>query len=241
MSLLANIGIMSRVPASGGSLTSQILALPGLQYYFRHAEPSGLTMQNEVGTNGSYTSNVGLAQAALYPSGPTCVRISEAGTGTIGHGNLLSGTAPTLNALTIGQIIKFNSTLSGFKGLFCYDNGGGIRKWQLRTNGTALEWVKIVASIETKSYAAGFVNGNTYFIIVTIDVAGNIKFYINGVNVYTSTIGVVNYGGAANYLEIGYMTGGGGALANAYFSESFLCNTDISAGTVTSLQAASGL
>lgn len=239
MSLLANIGIMSRVPASGGSLTSQILALPGLQYYFRHAEASGSIMKNEVGTNGAYTSAVSLAQPALYTSGPTCVRIPRSASS--GFGRLVTGTAPTLNALTIGQIIKFNSTLSSFKGLFCYDNGGSLRKWQLRTNDTDLEWVKIVGSIETKSYAAGFVNGNTYFIIVTIDVAGNIKFYINGVNVYTSTIEVVNYGGSTNYIEIGYMTGGGGALANSYFSESFLCNTDISAGTVTSLQTASGL
>lgn len=208
-------------------------------YYFRHAEPSGSVMENEVGTDGAYVlSGVTLGATALYPGGPTSVRLPAAGFS--GAGRKTGGTSPSLAEITVMGIVKFDSALSGTKGLICYDNGSSLRKWQLRTNGTGLEWVKIEGGVVVKSHAAGFVNGNTYFIATTIDAAGNFKFNINGVNVHTSTIATADYGSAAEYIEIGRCDGGGGITANAFFSESTIFDYAVSDSRLADYATAAG-
>lgn len=209
-------------------------------YYFRHAEPSGSIMQNEVGSDGDYVlSGVGLGSPALYAGGPTSVRLPAVAQS--GAGRKVGETAPDLNSITVMGIIKFDASMSGLKALICYDNGGSLRKWQFRTNGTSLEWVKIQGGVDTKSYAAGLVNGSTYLIAVTIDVSGNFKFHINGSSVYTSTIGTTNYGGSSEYIEIGRCDGGGGILANSFFSESLIYDRDLSDLEISNLADAAGL
>lgn len=229
-------------PAGGGggpTLNSLILAdSPG--YYFPHAETVGTVMENAVGADGAYVlTGFTLGSPALYTGGPTSVRLPSSGGS--GAGRKTGGTAPALNEITVFGIIKFDSALSGRKGLICYDNGTSLRKWQLRTNGTSLEWVKIEGGVVVKTYAAGFVNGNVYMIATTIDSAGNFKFNINGVNVYTSTIATTNYGGASEYIEIGRCDGDSGVTANSFFSESAIFDYALSDARLGQYAAAAGL
>lgn len=221
-----------------GSLHDEIMSDSPV-YYFRHAEASGLVMENEVGSDGVYTSGgVTLGSAALYPGGPTSVRIP--GFSGSGRGELTTGTAPDMNEITVMTIVKFNATMSGLKSLVSFDSGSN-RRWQFRVAATGLDWVKIVGSVETKSFAAGFVSGATYLVAATIDNSGNIKFNINGVNVYTSTIGVVNYGGGTNFIQVGYATGAGGASANSFFSESAIFDKPLSDSRLATYWTATGL
>lgn len=237
--LIGHHGLMLQ-PAAGGSGLYDLIIADAPVYYFRHAESSGTVMENEVGTDGDYViSGVTLGSPALYAGGPTSVRLPAVASS--GAGRKTGGTAPALNEITVMGIIKFDTAMSGTKALICYDDGASLRKWQLRTNGSGLEWVKIQGGVEVKSYAAGFVNGNVYMIATTIDGAGNFKFNINGINVYTSTIGTTNYGGAAEYIEIGRCDGAGGVLANAFFSESTIFDYAVSDTRLGQYAAAAGL
>lgn len=238
--LIGHRGLMMHQGAPPTDALYDLIIADSPIYYFRHAESSGLVMENEVGSDGAYTaSSITLGSSALYPSGPTSVRIPSVGGSGLGLKS--GGTAPAMNELTIFGIVKFDSSLSGQKGLISYDNGGSLRKWQLRTNGTTIEYVKIQGGVDVKSYSAGFVNGNTYVVCITIDSSGNFKFNINGSNVSTSSIATTNYGGSSEYIEVGYCTGAGGIYANSFFSESAIFNTAISDARLAQYWNATGL
>lgn len=220
MSMIINPYLYGGSPPSSALydlIVADIAASTG-GYYFRHAEASGAVMENEVGSDGAYNAGVTLGSPALYPTGPTSVRLPNSGGS--GYGIKIGGTSPAFNELTIFGIVKFDSALSGFKGLICYDDGGSIRKWQLRTNGTALDFVKIQGGVDTKSFAVGFVNGNTYAIGISIDSSGNFLMNVNGSSVLSTTIGTTDYGSASEFIEIGRCAGGGGIPADSFFSES---------------------
>lgn len=209
------------------------VAALGPVFWWRHAEASGTTMVAQMGTDGTYSASMDLAQPALYPSGPTCMLAVSNRRGTYG------GTIPALNALSIVCIVEFNA-VTGFRGLLCNDNGAN-RKWQMRLNGTAFEFVKIVGGVATVAAAGAVTTATVYQLIVTVSVTGVVKLYRNGTLLTTSAaLGAANYGGGGT-IEIGYMSGGGGASANAYFSESNVYDYELTPTQVADLFTASGL
>lgn len=219
----------------GGTLYDEIMAdSPAL--YYRHAEASGSTMVAEVGTNGSYISSPPLGQTPLYTGGPTCFLASSSRYGEVGFDSF----PMALTAFSIVTVAKFNN-LTGFRGIISRDTGGGDRKWQWRMNGTQMEFVKIVGGVQTAVQAAALTQGISYIIGLTVSAAGQVKFYVNGANIFTGSVSAANYGSSSTEIEIGYMTGGGGATADAYFSESAIFSTVLSADRMTAYATASGL
>lgn len=228
----------SQVIPPAGTLYDLIMA-DSPAYYFRHAEPSGTTMVNEVGTNGAYTGG-SVNNAALYTGGPTCFNSA-----TGGLGRLSSGTAPTLGPISLVSVCMFPS-VSGLRSIISYDDGGILRRWQWRLNGSSVEWVKIRGGVETKSFAASITANKTYLLAITIDGSGNISQYAYNLTDHTggavspTTIGTIDYGGSTNYIEVGYCTGGGGIAADAYFSESSIFGTALSAARIGQYATAAG-
>lgn len=210
-------------------------------YYFRHAEPSGSTMVNagSVSGNGTYgtiSSGPTLGNTALYTGGPTCLY-----TNASAHGTLIASPLTTLNELTIVTVCRF-PTLTGIRGLVSADNNGGTgRRWHFRTNGTSLEFAKIPTTVELKTLAAGLATNTVYMLAVTVTSAGVVTLFVNGVASSTTSFGVINYGGFNSVIEVGRISGGGGAYANAYFSESCIFNTALSNARIAQYAAAAGL
>lgn len=238
--LLGHRGLLLQ-PSGGSSALSSLIIADSPLYYFRHAEPSGSTMVN-IGSNvgdGTYataSSGPTLGNAALYTGGPTCVY-----TATSAYGARTAAPLPTLNELTIVTICRF-PTLSGVRGLVSADNNSGTgRRWQFRTNGTSLEFVKIPTSVQTKTYAAALATNTVYMLSVTVNSAGTVTLYVNSTASTTSSFGVINYGGFNSVIEVGRITGGAGAYANAYFSESCIFNTALSGARIAQYAAAAGL
>ena len=228
------LGTPTSTSSSGGTLHDLILAdSPAL--YYRHAEASGSTMIAEAGPNGSYISSPPLAQAALYSGGPTCMLASSGRYGRVNFGSFGS----SLTAFSIVTVAKFND-LTGFRGIISRDPSGVSRQWQWRTNGTAMEFVKIVGGVEALSQAAALTQGVAHIIGLTVSAGGEVKFYVDGANIFTGSVAATNYGSASSEIEIGYMTGGGGASANAYFSESALFSSVLSGSRMAAYATAAG-
>lgn len=210
-------------------------------YYFRHAEPSGGTMDNEIGSDGVYVSSPQLSRPALYPGGPTSVLFASSKYGAKG-----AGTLPALTSICVFAIVKF-VTVSGLNGLISNDNGVSDRRWQWRTNGSSMEWIKVdvVGGVESHAYSAGFTAGQTYMIAVEVTPSGSpgvsdFDFYVNGANVMSNTLGTFDYGSAPENIELGFATAGLGS-PNAYFSESCIFDHALGSTTHAALYAASGL
>lgn len=236
--------MMLRKPSGGGGggpLYSEIMA-NSPAYYFRHAEPSGTTMVNEVGANGAYLgSGVSLGSAALYSGGPTSVRIpAVAGSG---YGQKAGGTLPSLTAMTLMTIVKFTSLDGVYRGLLSCDSGASDRVWQWRMIGATMEFVRIanfVGPTETIGFSTGFSTGTPYMVHLVITTGGTATFYVNGVSAYTTTITPANFGSVTEFLQVGYMSGGGGAYANAFFSESAIFPSALSGAQITAMKTAGG-
>lgn len=231
----------SQVVPPAATLYDLILA-DSPAYWFRHAEPSGSTMVNQVGTNGNYAGSPVLGSAALYVGGPTCVDFASfGGLGSLNTGSLV----PTLNSVTVMTIARF-PTLSGLKALVCFDNGSSNRRWQWRLNGTSIEWVKIAGGVDTKTYSASMLTNKVYLLACTIDGSGNINHYVYNITDQTggvggaSTIATVNYGGTAEFIQVQQCSGGGGIPADAYFSESCIFPTALSTARLGQYAAAAG-
>lgn len=207
-------------------------------YYFRHAEPSGTTMTNEVGSNGTYTGGtVTLGSTALYSGGPTSVRIPASG--DMGYGQRTGGTLPTLNALTIMTIVQFTSLSAGLRGIVNNDQGASPRSWQWRMNGTTMEFVKIVGSVQVASFSPGLSTGTPYMLHVTVTSGGSVTIYVNGTSAHTASFTGVNYGGLAELIQVGFASGGVG-LANAFFSETAIFPSALSGAQITAMKTAGG-
>lgn len=201
--------------------------------WFRHAEASGTTMVAQVGSNGTYSASIELAQAAIYTGGPTCMWARSNR-----HGGYSAG-VPALNSLTVECLIQFVS-LGGFRGLVCNDDGSA-RRWQMRMNGSSFEFVKIAGGVSTISVAGGLSTGVTYHMAVTVSAAGVVKLYRNGTLLTTSSaLGAADYG-SGGQIQIGFMSGGGGASADAYISESAVYATELSGARILAHSAAAGL
>jgi hypothetical protein len=225
-----------RYGASAGSTLNALIMADSPSRYFRHAEASGAVMVNEVGANGSYVASPSLAQPALYTGGGTSFLAASSK-----YGNW-TGTFPAATSLTLVTIAKFNA-ITGFRGLLSRDagGGGGTRSWQWRTNGSSLEFVKIVGTVQTVSIAAGLTTGVSYLLAVTVSTTGTVKLFRNGTLLTTASVTAVDYNAGGN-LEIGFCTGGGGISANAFFSESaFFSGQELSEARMAAYAAAAGL
>lgn len=219
----------------GGTLYDEIMAdSPSL--YYRHAEASGSTMAAEVGPNGSYISSPPLGQAALYSGGPTCMLAASSAYGQVDFGEFPG----SLTAFSIVTVAKFND-LTGFRGIISRDVGGGSRQWQWRMQNTDMQFVKIAGGVESLSHSSALTEDVVHIIGLTVSAGGEVKFYVDGANIFTGSVDPANYGSASSEIQIGYMTGGGGASANAYFSESALFSSVISAARMAAYATAAGI
>lgn len=230
--ILGHRGLMLK-PAGGGggSLSTLILADSPIRYW-RHAEPSGAVMDNQVGTDGIYVSSPSLAQPAIYAGGPTCFLADSSR-----YGEDVAA-LPTASNITVMCVMKPNA-VTGIRGIISRDKGSA-RFWQWRMNGTAMEWVKIVGGVAVVAEAGVFTAGVACLIAVTITSGGAVKFYKDGVEIHSDTIAGADYGMSGDEVQIGYMQGGGGASADAYFSESCIFNTVISGARMAQYAAAAG-
>lgn len=211
-----------------------LIVADGPVFYWRHAEASGLVMEAEVGTDGAYGSGVTLGSAAIYSGGPTCVL--TAGGSAYGF---YSGTVPALNQLSIVGVMNI-PVLSGFKGLISNDDGS-TRRWQMRANGADLEFVKIAGGVSTVSASAALTASTSMLIAITASSSGVVKMYRGSSLLTTSSaLGGADYG-SGGQIQIGWMTGGGGASASAYFSESAIFDQELSGAQIAAYAAAAGL
>lgn len=219
------------------SLYSEIIADSPV-HYWRNAEASGSVMVDEITTDGSYISTVSLGNPAIYPgpSAPTCA----GGNFTSGRFGTSSVTPPALNAMTLVSVVKLTGT-SGTQptGPQRDDNAGG-RKYQFRSNGTSLEFVKIVSGVATITQTGVFTAGAACIIAITIDSSGNYVMYKNGASIKTGAIAAANYGGAGDQWQIGYSTGMGAAL-NGYTCENAVFATALSGARMAAYATAAGL
>lgn len=237
MVLPASLGIVKPVSGGGGGALYDLIIADTPAYYFRHAEPSGTVMENEVGSDGVYTGGaVTLGSPALYPGGPTSVRIpAVAG---IGYGQKTGGTLPSMTAMSLMTIVSF-TTFASLHGLVNCDNGASDRQWQWRMSGTTMQFVKIVGGVEVPSFATGFTTGVPYMLHITISAAGAITFYVDGVSVHTASMAPTNYGSVSEFIQIGFASAGVGLL-EGFLSESAIFAYDLTGAQVAAHAAAGG-
>lgn len=211
--------------------------------YWRHADATGSVMHDEVAVDGTY---IGTATpfASIYTGGPTCMRGWSA---TSAYG--FSSSFPTsLVACSFIGIVKI-ATLSGFKPVLANrDANGGGRLYQIRLNGSSMEFVRInnfVGPVETIATPSGIITANTTVMLaVTIatPVAGvsAIKFYRNGVLFHTDVMTAADFGVSGDVYEIGYF-GGGGTYSDGFHSETAVFNYELSGATLAAMATAAGL
>lgn len=224
---------------AGGSLYAMIMAditaYGGV--YFRHGEASGSVMNNEAGTAGAYVSSPALGNAALYPGGPTSMLAAASKYGS--YSTALPSFAAGFTLLTI---VKLNA-VTGTRGLVSRDTGGSGRCWQWRTSGTSIQFVNIPHSA-TIATSSGVVSAGVPIMLgVTSAVSGgssSIAHYKNGSLAGSGASGNSNLGGAANDVQVGYTTGGGGLSADAYFSESAIIASPMTPTRMADYAAAAG-
>lgn len=190
--------------ASGVSFYSLVMA-EGPVNYWRNAEASGTVMVDEVAASGDYNGSVSLGNAALYP-GPGAL--------TTAGGNFSGGTwgqsssfPASLTSMTLITIIR-PTDLTGVRLLGVQrDQDVGGRKYQWRSNGAAMEFVKIVGGVATISEASMLAINTTYLLAFEVDASGNYAMYRNGVSVKTGTMAGTDYGGAGDVYRIGFAAG----------------------------------
>lgn len=197
-----SFAVRHMAPAVGGTLYDLIMA-QGPVNYWRNAETTGSVMVDEVAASGAYTGSVSLGNAPLYPGGPT--------TAGVNFNNLTFGQSTafpaSLTSMTLISIVS-PTNLTGFKliGVQRDENAGG-RRYQWRSNGSAMEFVKIAGGVETVAQESMLAINTTYLLAFEVDAAGNYAMYRNGVAVKTGAIAAGNYGGSGDPWRIGFATG----------------------------------
>lgn len=239
MSAIAGyLGMLLAAGGAGPSTLNGLIMANGPVNYWRNGEVSGSVMVDEVATNGAYSGAPSFGNAALYPG---------AGALTSTGGNFSGGVfgqstafPASLTSMTLLTIIRPTS-LSGFGllGVQRDDNAAG-RMYQWRSNGAAMEFVKIVGGVATVSQASMLVVNTTYMLAFEVDAAGNYTMYRNGVAVKTGNIGGTNYGGAGDAWRIGYAAGPASVLTGRT-CENAVFNKVLGPTIHAALFAASGL
>jgi len=219
----------------GSSLYTEIMADSPI-HYWRNAEASGAVMVDEITTDGAYQGAVSLGNTAIYTGGPTCAsNFSTTGP----RGGYSTVTPGAINAMTLVSVVQFNST-SGVQPVGPNRDQGSTRMYQFRSNGTSLEFIKIVGSVESVSQAGVFTAGVTAIVAITVDSSGNYVMYKNGASIKTGSIAAANYGGSGDNWEIGYCTSMAAAM-NGYTCENAVFNTALSGARMAAYATAAGL
>lgn len=218
----------------GGTLYDEITARLGPDdRYFRLADTSGTTMTAEAGANGTYSSSAFLNQTAIYPGGPVCIKADSSG-----YQGVFTGNPATINEFSLFCVV-YPTSLSGFTGLLSRDDGSS-RKWQWRTNGTTIEFVKIAGSVQTVSSPSSVIDtASAHTIGLSVSSAGAVVMYVDGASVHSASVTASDYGGAAP-SQIGFFTGGG-VNGVGYFSEAAVFYSVLSPTDYATLHTASGL
>lgn len=221
-----------------GSTLYDLIMAQGPVNYWRNAETSGSVMVDEVAAGGYYTGAVSLGNAALYPG---------AGAAASAGGNFSGGVFGTstaypasLTSMTLISIVR-PTDLTGYRliGVQRDENSGG-RKYQWRSKGSAMEFVKIVGGVVTISQASVLAINTTYLLAFEVDSAGNYAMYRNGVVVQTGAIAAGNYGGSGDPWRIGYASGPNANLAGRT-CENAVFNKVLGPSVHAALFAATGL
>lgn len=221
--ILGHRGLLLQGEAGGAAsaLYDTIMAL-GPVNYWRNAEASGSIMVDEVADDGAYFGAVSLGNDPLYPDGAT-VAGGNFGPSIFGSSSVVPA---SLTAMTLITIVR-PTALSGVRLLGVQrDESGtfGARFYQWRSNGTDMEFVKIIGGVTTITAPAVLAADNTFLLGIEIGATGNYAMYRNGAAVKTGTIAAGNYGGAGDPWRIGYATGPAANLAgktceNAVFNK----------------------
>jgi hypothetical protein len=176
-------------------------------HYWRNGEASGIAMVDEVAVDGSYIGAISLGNAPIYVGGPTSV--TTFADGRYGTSAVVS---PAITAMTLISVVNFN-TISGIQPVGVSRHVSGGDKFQWRSNGGAMEFVKIVGGVVVVTQASVFSPNTTCIAGFTVDSSGNYVMYKDGAAVKSGTIAPADYGspGAAAW-QLGYPTGMGAAL-----------------------------
>lgn len=190
---------------AGGSTLNALIMAQGPINYWRNGEASGSVMVDEVANDGTYFNSPTLGNPALYPgSGAgTSVGGNFGGVGVVGQSFEVPA---SLTAMTLLTIIR-PTDLTGFHLLGVQRDENGTRFFQWRSNGAAMEFVKIAGGVATVSQAAMLAINTTYLLGFEVSSSGNYAMYRNGVSVKTGNIGGTDYGGAGDQWSIGFATG----------------------------------
>lgn len=227
-------------PPSGDPLYDEIMA-DGPVHMWRHAESTGATiMIDEVAADGSYPGSPSFGNTALYAGGPTCISNFVGAAGWGESGVIASG----LTQMTLLTVAKFNS-LSGVKPFGPNrDNGSGTRIFQWRTNGSGIEFVRIISGVAVYTVPSVLSTGTSYIIAAEIDSAGNVTIYLNGsAQTGSWTLGTpqpADYSAVGNPWTLGF-TSGVGAGMDGYLSEDTVFNTLPGASRQAAYAAAASL
>lgn len=171
--------------------------------YWRNGEASGTSMVDEVAADGLYLGAPTLNNPPLYPGGPTAV----GGNFDSSNSGYSAESPASLTSMTLITVVR-PTDLTGFRllGVQRDENGAG-RKYQWRSNGDSMEFVKIAGGVETVSQSGMLAINTTYLLAFEVDAAGSYAMYRNGIAVQTGTIAGGDYGGGGDPYRIGYADG----------------------------------
>lgn len=216
----------------------QLILEDNPRFLYRHNEaPGSVVMANSVpgGTDGSYTAGAYLGEAPVYPGGDADTTLWAKDTR---FGSATGWSPGAMTAFSLECVVNFAS-LSSYRGLISMHNDQS--SWQWRVTSGVVEFIKIAGGIVTLSATgAPLVTGESYHLVVTISSAGVVKIYINGELRLNSTVSPADYG-AAGTIQIGWMSGGGGAISDARHAESALYAYALSEEQVLAHYEATGL
>lgn len=230
-------GRASSGPPPGGTLYDEIMADSPV-HYWRNGEASGSVMADEVSTDGSYIGSPSLGNAAIYPGAgaPTCAT----GFAPFSDYGQSSVDPPSLAAMTLVAVVQFNS-IGGFQPVGASrDLSSSGRMFQWRSNGAAMEFIKIVSGVSSASTAGVFVAGVTCIVSFEVDSSGNWTMYKDGASIGTGSIPAADYGGAGDDWQIGFVTGMGAAM-DGYVCENAVFDYVIGPTRQAAYAAAAGL
>lgn len=213
-------------------------------FVLRLAEASGPTALNAAGAvNGAYSGGISPGSTALYSGGGT----SAAMTATSGRAEYPgSGMASTPVGMTIGVIASL-ADITNIHMLLNRDDGvgGSTRYWQFRTNQTNLEFIDVLGSGTTVSFAHGKAPSSPALFIARYNATtGAVTLSVNGtvLGSGTTTTGL-NFGTpGATSVCVGNYSGNtfDAAQAGDKYSEAFLIPSVLTDAQVAGLASAAG-
>lgn len=225
------------VDAGGGgaSFRDTVLALTGLQAYWRLGDASGTTITDSSGLShgGTYGGAYTLGSTALLPSDPTATStLFGSGSGA----SIVPGASwmDASTALSVGILAE--STSGALMMLLNRDSGSGSRMFQFRMNGGPLEFVQIGGGVVVSASPSSYNDGSVHLFGFTFS-SSTIKLYVDGVLIQTtSAAGAM--GTSSENISIAKYTGGDSNPWLGNLQEAFYCTSTLAAGDWTALQAA---